>query len=93
MTGREGSDDEVFRERTRRDRLFGLWAARQLGLDGGSALVYAAEVTEADAEGGEGRMVAKVVADLEREESSVDPATVERRLRDCEHQARQHPPD
>lgn len=87
MTG-SASDDDLFRVRTRRDRLFGLWAARQLGLDGGNALAYAAEITDADAEGGERGMIAKVVADFRREQTPVDAGTVERQLKDCENQAR-----
>lgn len=90
MTG--GFDDDLFRVRTRRDRLFGLWAARQLGLDGGNALVYAAEVTDADAERGESGMIAKVITDFTREQASMDLAAVERELKDCERRARESPP-
>lgn len=79
--------EEIFGARLKRDRLFGLWAARQLGLDGGNALVYAAEVTDADAEGGERGMIAKVYSDLVREEAATDIDTVQLRLQECEDQA------
>lgn len=89
MIGNPGCDDDAFGVRTRRDRLFGLWAARRLGLEGGNALVYVAEVTDADAAGGERGMISKVLADLAREQVSLDHDTVARQLKACETQARQ----
>jgi hypothetical protein len=38
----------VFKIKARRDRLFGLWAARHLGLDGAAAEAYAKEVVGAE---------------------------------------------
>lgn len=88
----ERDGDDIFGIRVGRDRLFGLWAAKQLGLEGGNALAYAAEVTAADAEGGEQGMIAKVTSDLAREEVPVDSGAVETQLRECEQQARHRRP-
>lgn len=77
--------DEI---RTTRDRLFGLWAARELGLDGGNALVYAAEITDADSQHGERGMIAKVITDFARERMPMDADTAERQLQACENRAR-----
>lgn len=75
------------RKRATRDHLFGLWAARQLGLDGGDALVYAFEVKQADIEGGERAMVSKIIGDFMREQADINPDTVEHFLRGCEVEA------
>lgn len=81
-------DEQAFRIRAMRDRRLGLWAAKELGLDGGNAIAYAAEVTNADAEHGEGAMIRKIITDLIREEVAVQPETVERLLHRYENEVR-----
>lgn len=66
-----------------RNHLFGLWAARRLGLNGGSALEYAREVTDAAAEGpGEEAMIRKVLGDFEAEAVALAEHDIRRQLAD-----------
>jgi hypothetical protein len=54
-----------FRVNARRNRLFGLWAAGRLGLDGDAAEAYARTVVEADFEKpGDSDVIDKVRRDL-----------------------------
>ena len=54
-----------FRVNARRNRLFGLWAASRLGIDGEAAEAYARTVVEADFEKpGDSDVVEKVHQDL-----------------------------
>jgi hypothetical protein len=54
-----------FKVTSRRNRLLGLWAAKQMGLSGGAAEDYAKSVVMADMEKpGDDDVVAKVVNDL-----------------------------
>lgn len=55
----------AFKAKARRNRLFGLWAAGHLGLDGAAAEAYAKSVIEADfGKPGDDHILAKVAADL-----------------------------
>lgn len=57
--------DLAFRIRTRRDKLFGLWAAEKLGLHGAEANKYALEIVDCDlAKHGADCVRAKVTDDL-----------------------------
>ncbi len=60
-------DEELrFKATARRNRLFGLWAAAQLGKDGTDAESYAKSVVLADfEESGDADVIRKVKADLE----------------------------
>jgi len=58
-------DEELrFKVTARRNRLAGLWAAEKMGLSGEAAQQYATSVVDAEFEGGDPRVVAKLVADL-----------------------------
>lgn len=58
-------ETQRFRLTARRDHLFGLWAARELGLSDGAAERYAQELVEADlTRAGEEGLIARVLADL-----------------------------
>ena len=60
-------DEELkFRATARRNKLFGLWAAEQLGLSGDEAQAYAREIVKADlAEPGEEDVFRKVRSDFD----------------------------
>ncbi|TAN00901.1 MAG: DUF1476 domain-containing protein [Rhizobiaceae bacterium] len=60
-------DEELrFKATARRNRLFGLWAAEQLGKSGADAEAYAKEVVIADlAEAGDKDVIRKVLADFQ----------------------------
>lgn len=79
-----------FKVRNRRNRLFGLWAAReQLGLSGDAAEEYAKAVVMADFEAaGDTDMMRKVRADLAQAGKDADERALERRLEECEAEAR-----
>ncbi len=56
-----------FKVRARRDRLFGEWAAKKIGLDGEKAKAYAIEAAQLDLEeAGDENLIRKVVTDLNR---------------------------
>ena len=59
-------DEELkFKAEARRNKLLGLWVAKQLGISGDAAIAYAKEaVASAFAEGGDRAMVARVASDL-----------------------------
>ncbi len=59
-------DQELqFKVTARRNKLLGLWAAQQLGLDGGDAEAYAKEVVASDFnEPGDDDVLRKVLQDL-----------------------------
>lgn len=80
--------EQAFKIRAMRDHLLGLWAARELGFDGGNALAYACEVTNTDVERGEAAMVGKIIGDFSKEEVPVRSDTVERQLKEYEQEAR-----
>lgn len=81
--------EQAFKVRAMRDYLLGLWAAKELGYDGGSALAYACEVTNADVERGQNAMVGKIIGDFGKEEVPIRPDTVENQLRAYEQEARE----
>jgi hypothetical protein len=82
---REESD---FRRLARRNKLFGLWVAEQLGLHGDAAEAYSREVIYSDLEEpGEDDMFRKVTADLERHGKTVTREQLVAKLGDCLNEA------
>jgi hypothetical protein len=58
-------EEQKFKAMNRRNRLLGLWAADQMGLNGDAATAYAKEVVAADfEEAGDADVVRKVIGDL-----------------------------
>ncbi|SCA57315.1 conserved hypothetical protein [Candidatus Terasakiella magnetica] len=59
-------EEQNFKIRARRDRLFGTWVAEKIGLQGEEAESYAVKAAQLDLEApGDGNLLAKVVADLD----------------------------
>lgn len=78
---REESD---FRRLAKRNKLFGLWAASELGFHGDAAEAYAREVIYSDLEEpGEDDMFRKVTADFDRHGKAVTRAQLEAKLAEC----------
>ena len=85
-------DQELaFKIRNRRNKLFGLWIAREyLGLEGDEALAYAKDVVIADFEGpGDDDMMSKVKADLAARKIEVSDHLLRKHLAECEAKARE----
>lgn len=81
--------DLAFKLKTRRDRLFGLWAANRLGLNGREAEAYARRITTADMRlDAEIEVLHQVAADLCRYSSFVDEDMLRRELKRFEDIAR-----
>jgi len=58
-------EEQKFKIRARRDRLFGAWVAEQLGLSGEEATTYAIDLAKFDLEAaGDANMIEKIIADL-----------------------------
>jgi hypothetical protein len=73
-------DEELkFKAEARRNRLFGLWIAGQLGLTGDAAAAYAKEVVAAEFEG-PGAVAAKIKADLTAKNLPVDEPAIRAKL-------------
>ncbi len=73
-------DEELkFKAEARRNRLFGLWIAGQLGLTGDAATAYAKEVVAAEYEG-PGAVAAKITADLKAKNLPVDEPAIRAKL-------------
>ena len=80
--------DFKFRVTARRNRLFGLWLAGELGRSGESAESYAREVIEADFERpGDDDVVEKVMADIREAGLDIDEHKVRARLKALEREA------
>jgi hypothetical protein len=77
-------DEELrFKATARRNKLFGLWAAGQLGKTGADAEAYAKTVVMADfEEAGDEDVLRKVRADLEAGGKSVGDAELRRQMTD-----------
>lgn len=83
-------DQELqFKVTARRNRLLGLWAAKRMGLAGDAAHAYAKEVVDAEFHGGDGHVVAKLVADLAAKGHAVTEAQVRFELDHLAEQAKQ----
>jgi hypothetical protein len=78
-----------FRAEARRNRLFGLWAAEQMGLSGEQAKEYAAEVVASDfEEAGDEDVFRKVSADLKAKGSAVSEAEIRQKMAEFVQTAR-----
>jgi hypothetical protein len=75
-------DEELrFKAMARRNKLFGLWVAEQLGRSGAEADAYARSVVMADfEEAGDQDVMRKVRADLEAAGRTVSEADLRRRM-------------
>ncbi len=84
-------DQEMaFRIRLRRDKLFGLKIAGQLGLDDAAAADYAKEIVITDmSEAGDDVILRKVAADLEAKSIPVDAEGLKRDLVKFQQEAHQ----
>jgi hypothetical protein len=84
-------DQELrFKATARRNRMLGLWAAKQMGLAGADAETYAKEVVDAAIKpGGDKNVVDKVAADLAAKGHAVTPTQVRFELEHFAAQARQ----
>jgi hypothetical protein len=84
-------DQELaFRIRLRRDKLFGLKVARELGLEGNAASDYARDIVIVDmSEAGDDVILRKVAADLEAKSLAVDMEGLKRDLVKFQAEAKQ----
>lgn len=84
-------DQELdFKVTARRNKLLGIWAAGQLGIEGDAAEAYAKEVIAADfEEPGEEDVVRKVMGDFEKNGVGVDEKTVRLEMEKLRSTARQ----
>ncbi len=75
-------DQELqFKVKARRNRLLGLWAAEQIGLDGKDAEAYAKDVVASDFdEPGDDDVLRKVVADLQGKGADADEKAVRKQM-------------
>ena len=77
-----------FRVTARRNRLFGLWLAEQLGKTGDDAEAYAREVIEADFERpGDEDVIEKVMGDIRQAGLAIDEHKVRTRLQALQDEA------
>jgi len=73
----------LFKATARRDRLFGLWIAGELGLTGDGAADYAQSCVSADLEEpGDQDLLRKVVADIEKAGLEISSHRLETQLQD-----------
>lgn len=80
--------DQAFKVQSRRDKLFGLWVAAQLGKSAAGAETYAKEVMSSNFERpGDEDMLDKVRDDLRAAGKNVDEKTLSSELRKAEAQA------
>ena len=73
-------EEQKFKAVARRNKLFGLWVAEQLGKNGDEASAYAKELVAAAIEGGETAVVRKVTGDLAAKSISIDEAKLRARF-------------
>lgn len=79
-----------FKVMARRNKLLGLWAAGQMGLDGDAAEAYAKEVVVADfEEAGDEDVYRKVKGDFETKGTDVSEHQVRREMEDLLGKARE----
>jgi hypothetical protein len=84
-------DQELqFKVTARRNKMLGLWAAEQIGLDGADAEAYAKEVVVADFdEPGDDDVVQKVLGDLQGKGVDVSERAVRREMNSLFEKAKQ----
>lgn len=84
------SEEQNFKIRARRDRLFGTWVANQMGLNGQAADAYAIEAAQMDLDApGDDNLLSKVSADLKGAGHSFSDEDLLAALSDALHQAQQ----
>jgi hypothetical protein len=76
-----------FRRTTRRNKLFGLWAAGELGLEGEAAESYAKAVVAAELDRA-GGLIRKVTSDFEAQGKTASADELHKKLDDCMIEAR-----
>jgi hypothetical protein len=83
-------DQELaFKVKARRNKLLGLWAARELGLPGAAAEQYASEAVQVDLEKhGVEHLIAKIGADFAKQHVPHDAARLRAELDRCEAEAK-----
>jgi hypothetical protein len=82
-------DQELqFKVKARRNRLLGLWAAERMALSAAAAETYAKEVVDAEFHGGDGNVIAKLVADLTAKGQDCTPSQVKFELDHLAEQAK-----
>ncbi|HVJ54176.1 MAG TPA: DUF1476 domain-containing protein [Aliidongia sp.] len=83
-------DEEIkFKVAARRNRLVGLWAAKELGLEGRAADAYAHEMVELLFHpGGSGHIVERLASDLEAAGKSSGAERIQHELDQCEKEAK-----
>ncbi len=69
-------EEQKFKAVVRRNKLFGLWVAEQLGKNGDEASTYARELVTTAIEGGEAAVISKINGDLASKNKSIDEATL-----------------
>jgi hypothetical protein len=83
-------DEELrFKVTARRNRLLGLWAAGHMELDAAAAEAYAKTIVATEFEpGGDQRVIAKIVADLEGKGQVFSPSQIRFELDHCAEEAK-----
>lgn len=83
-------DEETkFRIRARRNKLLGLWLAKQFGLAGDAADAYAKDVVSSDLERpGDDDVIEKVMTDIRARGANIDAKAVAKQLTALEETAR-----
>ncbi len=83
-------DQELaFKAKARRNRLFGLWAAERLGLEGAAAETYARELAAADfGKAGDAAIIAAVADAFAKRGVMLDAARLRAELERCAAEAR-----
>jgi hypothetical protein len=83
-------DQELaFKVKARRNKLLGLWAARELGLAGAAAEQYASEAVQVDLEKhGVEHLIAKIGADFAKQHVPHNAARLRAELDRCEAEAK-----
>jgi hypothetical protein len=71
-------EEQAFRAQARRDKLFGLWAASELGHIGAAADIYAKAVVDSNFDRpGDDDMLGKVAADFALGNVAAEPAALQ----------------
>ncbi len=84
-------DQELaFKAKARRNKLFGLWAAERLGLEGAAAETYARELAAADfGKAGDAAIIAEVAHAFAARGVTFDAARLRAELERCAAEARE----
>jgi len=80
--------DQLFKIRIRRGRLFGLWAAGRMGLNGAAAEAYARTVVEAEIDYPEAEILPKLIGEFAARGDGPSEEEVREQWQKCEAEAR-----